>query len=156
WAGETGPTALPSWETGAFLVGGGVLVGAAFVTVWLLHRRGRVLPAEPRPGRGDEPAPTESLGSQPPDLVPENLPPSVQEFEAPPQPEAALEGHADAVWGVAFSPDGRRALSGSMDQTLRLWDLATGAELRTFVGHEDGVTAVGFAPDGRRAVSASL
>jgi hypothetical protein len=156
WAGETGPTALSSWETGAFLVGGGVLVGAAFVAVWLLRRQGRVLPPEPRPGRGDEPAPTAPLGSQLRELVPENRPPSGQGFEAPSQPEAALEGHADAVWGVAFAPDGRRALSGSMDQTLRLWDLATGAELRTFVGHEDGVTAVGFAPDRRRAVSASL
>ena len=37
--------------------------------------------------------------------------------------------------------DGRRALSGSQDKTLRLWDLETGAELRRFEGHEDGSPA---------------
>ena len=36
--------------------------------------------------------------------------------------------------------DGRRALSGSRDKTLRLWDLETGAELRRFEGHEDAVS----------------
>jgi len=33
-------------------------------------------------------------------------------------------GHTDIVWSVAFSPDGARALSGSDDDTLKLWDLS--------------------------------
>ena len=37
---------------------------------------------------------------------------------------------------MAVLADGRRALSGSEDKTLRLWDLETGAELRRFEGHE--------------------
>jgi len=34
-----------------------------------------------------------------------------------------LAGHMDWVWSVAFAPDGKRALSGSADQTVRLWQL---------------------------------
>ena len=49
--------------------------------------------------------------------------------------------------------DGRRALSGSDDRTLRLWDLETGAELRRFEGHEGWVTSVTVLADGRRALS---
>jgi WD40 repeat protein len=56
---------------------------------------------------------------------------------------------------VAFSPDGRRALSGSYDNTLKLWDLETGLVLRTLQGHTSGVRAVAFSPDGRRALSGS-
>jgi len=41
-------------------------------------------------------------------------------------------GHNSSVNSVAFSPDGRYALSGSWDKTLKLWDVATGAEIRTF------------------------
>ena len=36
---------------------------------------------------------------------------------------ATLKGHAAAVWAVAFSPDGKRVLTGSADATARLWDL---------------------------------
>ena len=56
---------------------------------------------------------------------------------------------------VAFSPDGRSALSGSSDRTLKLWDVATGKEIRTFTGHADMVWSVAFSPDGRTALSGS-
>ena len=46
-----------------------------------------------------------------------------------------FSGHAHWVESVAFSPDGRTALSGSSDNTLKLWGLATGKEIRTFTGH---------------------
>ena len=42
-----------------------------------------------------------------------------------------LAGHSDAVWGVAVTPDGRRAVSASEDHTLKVWDLESGRELRT-------------------------
>jgi hypothetical protein len=53
------------------------------------------------------------------------------------------------------SPDGRSALSGSSDNTLKLWDVATGKEIRSFVGHADRVWSVAFSPDGRTALSGS-
>jgi len=57
------------------------------------------------------------------------------------------------TWSVAFSPDGRTVLSGSLDGTLKLWDIATGKELRKFPGHASGVIGVAFSPDGHTAVS---
>src|SRR5207244_9858701 len=65
-------------------------------------------------------------------------------------------GHADWVWAVALSQDGRRALSGSKDATVRLWDVETGAQLACFEGHEAEVVSVAFSADGRRALSGSI
>jgi WD40 repeat protein len=66
-----------------------------------------------------------------------------------------LKGHQKAVLGVAFGPDGWRALSGSEDRALRLWDLVNGREMQRLEGHQSWVTAVAFAPDGRSALSGS-
>ncbi len=64
-------------------------------------------------------------------------------------------GHTSAVPTVVVTPDGRQALSGSLDSTLRLWNLATGQEMHTFSGHEGMVRAVAVTPDGRQALSGS-
>jgi WD40 repeat protein len=66
-----------------------------------------------------------------------------------------LEGHSAGVDGVAMSPDGLRAVSASIDDTVKVWDLETGRELRTLVGHSGPVNGVAVIPDGRRAISAS-
>ncbi|MDT8304723.1 MAG: protein kinase [Anaerolineae bacterium] len=57
-----------------------------------------------------------------------------------------LEGHTNWVNAVAFSPDGKSALSGSADGTLILWDVASGTLVRHFAGHTAGVTSVAFDP----------
>ena len=70
-------------------------------------------------------------------------------------PLLSFTGHSGWVTCVAIAPDARTALSGSLDNTLRLWDLPSGKELRVFTGHSERVTCVAIAPDGRTALSAS-
>jgi WD40 repeat protein len=66
-----------------------------------------------------------------------------------------LTGHEDWVNALALTPDGRYALSGSNDRTLKLWDVATGQSRLTFRGHTGPVHAVAISPDGRDALSGS-
>jgi Flp pilus assembly protein TadD len=54
------------------------------------------------------------------------------------------------VASVAFSPDSQRLASGSFDQTVRIWDSATGKELFALKGHAGRVWSVAFSPDGQR------
>ena len=63
-------------------------------------------------------------------------------------------GHSDSVSSVAFSPDGTRVLSGG-GWTVKLWDAATGALIRTFEGHANPVSSLAFSPDGTRVLSGS-
>ena len=56
---------------------------------------------------------------------------------------------------MEFSPDGRRAATGGEDQTVRLWDVASGRELLVLRGHTGNVSDVAFSPDGTCLASAS-
>jgi glucose repression regulatory protein TUP1 len=80
-----------------------------------------------------------------------------------------FEGHRDSVYSVAFSPDGRSIVSGSLDKTIKVWDLSSqtlnylssaeenkgnAPEIQanvsttsrhTFAGHKDYVLSVAFA-----------
>ena len=59
------------------------------------------------------------------------------------------------VESTAFSGDGMRIVSGSRDQSVRVWDASTGAELKTLEGHTESVVSVVFSSDGTRIVSGS-
>ena len=66
-----------------------------------------------------------------------------------------LEGHTDTVRAVALSADGRRAVSGSSDKTVRVWDLEGDQPPRVLEGHTGAVKAVALLADGKRAISGS-
>jgi WD40 repeat protein len=68
---------------------------------------------------------------------------------------AVLIGHKSEVNYLAFSPDGNRIVSGSEDNTARVWSAETGRELACLTGHESGVNSVAFSPDGSRIASRS-
>jgi len=72
------------------------------------------------------------------------------------QARMTLRGHRGPVFSIAVSPDGGRIVSGSWDNTLKVWDVHNGSALMTLRGHEDRVFAVAFSPDGGRIVSGSL
>ncbi len=71
------------------------------------------------------------------------------------QEDHRLTGHTGLVTSVVFSPDGARLVSGSWDDTIRLWDTGTGSEIRRLSGHTGDVASVAFSPDGARLVSGS-
>jgi WD40 repeat protein len=65
-----------------------------------------------------------------------------------------LTGHTRKVNGVAFSPDGRLAISASWDFTARVWDLKTGELSYPPLVHDDLVQSAVFSPDGKLVLTA--
>jgi hypothetical protein len=65
-----------------------------------------------------------------------------------------LEGHSDYVHSVAVTPDGKRAVSASNDNTLKVWDLETGQALRMLQADSYYVYGMAVTPNGKQAVSA--
>lgn len=70
-------------------------------------------------------------------------------------PIQEFAGHTERVAAVAFSPDGKYALTASDDTTLRLWDTQTGAEVRRFTGHAGPIYGIAYSHDGKYALSTS-
>jgi eukaryotic-like serine/threonine-protein kinase len=65
-----------------------------------------------------------------------------------------LSGHRAAIVSLAYAPDGKRLATGSIDQTINIWDLDTKTVESSLVGHQGFVTAVKFSADGNQCVSA--
>eukprot|EP01038_Epipyxis_sp_PR26KG_P012245 gene12245-16417_t len=66
-----------------------------------------------------------------------------------------LKGHDNYVTSVSFNYDGRRIVSGSGDNTIRIWDSSSGDQINELKGHDRSVTSVSFNYDGSRIVSGS-
>lgn len=64
-------------------------------------------------------------------------------------------GHISCVSEVAFSPDGKTLASGSWDNSVKLWDVASGQEVKSLEGHTGWVWSVAFSPDGKTLASGS-
>ena len=68
-----------------------------------------------------------------------------------------LIGHTGAVIGVAFSPDGKLLASSAQgDPVARIWDTATGKQVRELKGHTDWLRSVVFSPDGKLLATGSV
>lgn len=66
-----------------------------------------------------------------------------------------LTGHTGRVSALAFSADGRTLFSGSIDMSIRLWEVDTGRQLREFKAHSTGVNSLALSRDGKVLISGS-
>lgn len=66
-----------------------------------------------------------------------------------------LKDHTDAVFQIAFSPDGAQLASASADRTIRIWELGEreGRQVYSLIAHEDAINQLAFSPDGRLLVT---
>ncbi|MDA2913255.1 WD40 repeat domain-containing serine/threonine-protein kinase [Acidobacteriia bacterium AH_259_A11_L15] len=111
---------------------------------------------ETPPPRQPPTKPSEEVETQPPERSEETAPPTRPPIRVVPNFDLTrtLTDHTDTVYAVVFSPDGRWLASGSGDNSVKLWDVATGRQVRVLLGHVAFVGGVAFSPDGRWLASA--
>lgn len=69
--------------------------------------------------------------------------------------QQTIEGHRDALYSLALSPDAKTLATGSYDQKIKLWEVESGKELRTLSGHNGAIFDLSFRKDGKILASAS-
>ena len=142
-----------------------VLLAAAGTGLWFLVSGNAIEPYEPpraQSGSTKTDPPTRAASS-PVEPIPKNDNVSTSGETEKKQPwtlEHSLSGHGHSVTSVAFDHDGDQLVSGSLDTTLKLWNVETGECLRTFrpevkpSGSNDSVASVKVSPDGKLIASA--
>ena len=71
-------------------------------------------------------------------------------------PISLLKGHSDFICTAAFSPDNKKAVTGSSDKTAIIWDLASGNRISTLKGHTGSIQSVKFSPSGKYILTGSV
>ncbi len=71
------------------------------------------------------------------------------------QEKHVLEGHKGGINQVNFSPNGKLAVTASLDQTARVWDVDTGKSIHTLKGHKGQVYSARFSKDGKKIITGS-
>ncbi|NEQ82242.1 MAG: hypothetical protein F6K26_18900 [Moorea sp. SIO2I5] len=66
-----------------------------------------------------------------------------------------IDSHTAPIVAIAFTPDGKRFISASLDKTIKVWDTKYRKELLTLTGHNDSIYAVTITPDGKTLISTS-
>ncbi|MEJ5340212.1 MAG: protein kinase [Thermogutta sp.] len=138
-------------------VGLGVLVLVGVVLVVTKRPPSGRIPSRDMPYTPDTPpevGPTTPFGVKGDVALTSDRPPAVGPT-SPSFPRVVVTTSSGYVTSVAFSPNGRQVLTGSRDNTARLWDAATGKELRRFEGHTEAVLSVAVSPDGRQVLTGS-
>lgn len=69
--------------------------------------------------------------------------------------EFTFQGHSKDIFTVEFSPDGKSVITASKDNTVRIWDVATGKCKMSITGENDFNTSASFSPDGKNIAIAS-
>ncbi|KAF6759191.1 WD40-repeat-containing domain protein [Ephemerocybe angulata] len=106
----------------------------------------QLIPPAEAPGQGDVLEDPLALSEEPGQGVSRDLPPSTL---------LTLQGHTGGVTSVVFSRDGTKVVSGSTDNTIRVWDASTGHVQLVLVGHIGSCTSVAISGDGSQVVSGS-
>ena len=134
-------------------IGGGVLLLLIGIAVGWLMMSGSSMPAgnQPEQARNVQVPPiNEEINDEQPPLPPPALPPE------PEEPIVTEFRHTDRnVNSAAFSPDGTRIVTTSLDRITRVWDIRTGEVLQTLEGHTFPAIIALFSPDGQKIVTAS-
>ena len=64
-------------------------------------------------------------------------------------------GHSDFIKSITFSPDGKYIASGGADNTIKLWSVDTGQQIKSLEGHTSNIQSIAISPDGKFLASGS-